>query len=378
MAFHRVVPLVTLGLVLMGADAGAIVRRHDRDDKQYLDLAAKYPAVTRLGGGTATLVEPHWLITAAHVAEGLSPFDESVQFAGKSYSIEAIALHPQANHRARRKRVDIALIRLGKPVEGVSPVDMYEKNDENGKVVVFVGPGMFGDGLTGPIGDDRKMRAATNTVSDVTDNYVVFKFDAPPDATDLEGISGPGDSGGPALIEVDSRMIVIGVSSANDDAGAMGPCRYRSTEYYARVSTTMEWIRATMQSDIPPRVALGETVDLQSGDWPETPAGQLAMAFFSAYAQGTDESMETFERTYRAESALMARPVDDRVKSWHTYRDEWGALTTRKCVADGPHNLHVLLRAEKDGTWKSFHFVLEPEAPHKLTGIRIASPIAAE
>lgn len=34
------------------------------------------------------------------------------------------------------------------------------------------------------------------------------------EGTDLEGVGGPGDSGGPALLELDGRVLVAGVSSA--------------------------------------------------------------------------------------------------------------------------------------------------------------------
>jgi len=370
--------LVVLVMLLVCADAGAIIRRHDREDNHYLELAAKYPAVTRLGGGTATLVDPRWLLTAGHVAANLSPFDKAVRFNGRAYAIESVVIHPKSGVRNRLKRVDHALIKLAEPVQGVAPVSIYDKDDEKGQTVVFVGPGMYGDGLSGPQGDDGKMRAATNTVADVLENYITFKFDAPPDGTELEGISGPGDSGGPALIEADGMTFIIGVSSANDDAGAAGPCRYHSTEYYARVSTALEWIRTTMESNVPPQAPLGEAFDLQSGKWPDSRAGRIAAALFEAYARDTDEAMETFERTYRAESALKDRPVEERVSSWRKLRAEWGALKAHKYIADGTDILHVLLRAEGEGVWKTFRFALEPDEPHKLTGIGVDSPVVGE
>lgn len=366
---------VVLVLLLACADAGAIIRRHDREDTRYVELAAKHSAVTRLGGGTATLVDPRWLMTAGHVAANLSPFDRTVRFKGRSYAIENVVIHSKSPMRNRLKRVDLALIKLAEPVHGVAPVSLYDKDDEKGQTVVFVGPGMYGDGLTGPQSDDGKMRAATNTVADVLENYITFKFDAPPDGTEMEGISGPGDSGGPALLEVDGRTLILGVSSTNDDAGAAGPCRYHSTEFYARVSTALEWVHTTLASSVPPRAPLGETMDLRTGKWPDSRAGRVAAAFFEAYAQATDEAMETFEKSYRAESALKDRPVEERVSSWRKFRAEWGVLKAHKGIADGADAFHVLLRAEGEGVWKTFRFALEPDEPHKLTGIGIDSPV---
>ncbi len=370
--------VLTLVMLFTGERTHAIIRRHDRDDERYLELGAKHTAVTRLGGGAATLIEPRWLITAAHVAANLSPFDRSVRFNEKSYAIEGVVRHPQWRPRARQTSVDIALVKLAEPVEGITPVGIYDQKDEQDKAVVFVGPGMYGDGITGPQRDDGKRRAATNTVASTIDNYLTFKFDAPPDATELEGISGPGDSGGPALVEVDGRTSIIGVSSANDDAGAAGPCRYQSTEYYARVSTVAEWIHTTMKSGLPPQPPVGEIVDLRTGKYPDSRAGRVAVAFFDAYARGTDEAMEAFERSFRADSALAERSVTERVASWRKLRGEWGALTARKCVEGGPNDLHVLVRAEGEGVWKTFQFILQPDEPQKLSGISIASPATGE
>jgi hypothetical protein len=61
------------------------------------------------------------------------------------------------------------------------------------------------------------------------DQWIAFSFDAPSNGSDMESNSGLGDSGGPALLGLDGQFFVIGISSANDDAGADGPCRYGST-----------------------------------------------------------------------------------------------------------------------------------------------------
>ncbi len=357
--------------------ASAIIRRDDRDDARYLELGAKYPAVTKLGGGAATLIEPQWLITAGHVVAGLTPFDRTVEFNGTTYAIDAVATHPEWRPKGRLKSLDLALVKLSQPVSGVNPVGVHEKHDEAGQAVVFVGAGTYGDGLTGPQGDDGKWRGATNTVASVMENWITFKFDRPSSATDLEGISGPGDSGGPALVELDGKTYVIGISSANDDAGAAGPCRYGSTEYYARVSTGADWIRRTVASGLPRHESLAKVIDLRSGTWPETRAGRIAAAFFEAYDRGEDESMGGFEQTYRAQAALQARPVEDRIQGWRKLRIEWGALKARKCVDGGGNDLFVLVHAEGEGVWKTFRFMLEAEEPYKLTGIDVASPTTA-
>lgn len=365
---------VAFAILSFAPAAHAIIRRHDRPDQKYLDLGKNHPAVCRLGGGTATLIDRQWLISAGHVSAGLSPFDRAVTIGGRSYTIEGFVRHPEWRPKSGPRSFDIALFKLKKPVEGVTFVELGADRNEKGQQVIFVGPGMVGDGETGPQKDDGQWRGATNVVTGVMKNWITFKFDEPPDGTDMEGISGPGDSGGPALIERDGHTFIIGVSSANDDAGAKGPCRYDSTEYYARVSSAIDWIRETMKSPLPPQEPAGKIVDLKKGRWPKSPAGKVAAAFFQAYAADDDHRMETFEVDYRSESALRQKSASDRVESWKRFRDEWEHLSPRKYVVTGKYDLYVLVHASRDGQCRTFRFTLESGDPHKLTGIAISGP----
>jgi hypothetical protein len=115
--------------------------------------------------------------------------------------------------------------------------------DELGQVVTFVGRGDTGTGLTGPTTQDHKLRAATNIIERVEGSTLVFRFDAPADenVTPLEGISGPGDSGGPALIETADGPRVAGLSVASS---GRPKGRYGALEFYSRVSPELAWIQA--------------------------------------------------------------------------------------------------------------------------------------
>jgi hypothetical protein len=112
---------------------------------------------------------------------------------------------------------------------------------------VVIGNGLTGTGETGPVNEDGVMRAATNAIDAAEDRWFAFSFSAPGDSgvTDLEGIGGPGDSGGPALAVTSGAPKVVGVSSINHVGSAAGPSRYHSTEVYARVSTSLGWIDET-------------------------------------------------------------------------------------------------------------------------------------
>ena len=132
----------------------AIIIRHDVDDALYVQDGNAYPAVFEVfdrRGGVATLIAPQWALTVAHVAQSI-PQGHRVTIAGESYAVAQVILHPGWETAL----VDISLVRLDRPVEGVNPIAPYEGDDEAGQVVTFVGRGDTGTGLTGPVSQDHK------------------------------------------------------------------------------------------------------------------------------------------------------------------------------------------------------------------------------
>ena len=110
-----------------------------------------------------------------------------------------------------------------------------------------------GTGLTGPEGNDGRFRAATNRVDEATDAYLVWEFEdprkRPEKTTRLEGISGPGDSSGPAFIQVDGEYLIAGISSGQSTSATGGrEGLYGVTEYYTRVSAYLEWIDTALSN----------------------------------------------------------------------------------------------------------------------------------
>ena len=137
------------------------------------------------------------------------------------------------------------------PVREIRPAKLYKEYDEVDKQIWFVGNGRPGTGKTGPKkGDTKLFRAATNTVAQAPRAQLIFYFDAPGmGATALEGVSGPGDSGGPALLESGGRLYVVGVSTAGDDTNEDGITGgYGDLEIYARVAHYREWLVSIMSS----------------------------------------------------------------------------------------------------------------------------------
>jgi hypothetical protein len=240
--------------------AQAIVIRHDRDDRQYIDLAKKFPATVIFHiqnsdfemGGMGTLIDARWVLTAGHIVAALRPGDLA-EIGGSRYEIEELVQHPlwRGIRGLNDVRRDIALVRLRTAVSGIEPALLYTKSDEAGLVLTLVGAGRFGNGLTGETNFDVTMRAATNKVLRVEGTQLVYRFDAPgdPGVTPLEGICGQGDSGNPAYLESDGKIYVVGVGSAQDARPVdRRRGRYGVLELSPRVSAFAPWIRHVLQS----------------------------------------------------------------------------------------------------------------------------------
>jgi hypothetical protein len=237
-----------LVMLLVTLPLSAIVMRHDREDSRYRALGERMGAAVvdmNLPGGTGTLIAPEWVLTAAHVVKLFKRVPHEVVVGGRKVPVKRVVVYPGGGEG----KDDIALVELEMRIDSVKPAALYRGSEENGKQVTFVGRGMSGDGLQGPVARDRVLRASTNRIERVTERWLVFRFDAPPAGEDLEGISGPGDSGGPAFIEQDGKLLLAGVSSGQDSRATGGKeGLYGVDEYYVRVSKYLDWIERAKTS----------------------------------------------------------------------------------------------------------------------------------
>lgn len=264
--------------------------------------------------GSAVLVDRQWVLTAAHVVmdpSGKGDFDRELRVrfgphASQQFEEFAIVeyhlplplskLKPlQGGIRYREKHVvhaefhDIALLKLDRPVEGVTPIPVCGKWGVQllGKPIFIAGYGDSGNGQnskTETWAPAELKRAAQNVVDrEITVNpfsgerqggLILFDFDNGSDDRNslnlysrawsrifgegvseaeplpLEGASYPGDSGGPALAKVGGQWCVVGVSGYGT---GFPPGKRRTTiQYgdvlvYTRVASHAGWIGQTIQ-----------------------------------------------------------------------------------------------------------------------------------
>jgi hypothetical protein len=165
----------------------------------------------------------------------------AVEIAGAANAIDRIVAHPGA------PGTDIALLHL-REASRTQPMRLYGNADEVGKTVVLLGWGDTGTGAVGVVGPDGRLRRAENVVDQADDVNLSWVFDAPPGGASLEGISGPGDSGGPAFIQTADGLALAGISSGQDPMGH-GRGRYGVREFYARISAALSWIMSVIEGD---------------------------------------------------------------------------------------------------------------------------------
>jgi D-alanyl-D-alanine carboxypeptidase len=104
-------------------------------------------------------------------------------------------------------------------------------------------------------------------------------------------------------------------------------------------------------------------------EFPETPAGKTAAAYFKAHNAG-EEAMKGFFEKFSAESFLQRMPIQTRLDRYRQMSGQLGSLTPQKIVESRPSFIAVTAQGQR-GQVLRLDFELEDAEPFGLLGIRI-------
>jgi hypothetical protein len=263
-------------LLVASSAASAIVIRDDVNDAEYRIPASEFPALVDMPGeGHGVLIAPQWVITAAHAITWQSEIKQVV-INGIPRDVERLVIHSGYKKPSQElinqalatgewiltvvqiaSSDDIALVKLTQPVTDVAPVAIHKDSGESGRIVKIIGKGATGTGVTGhdPHGPNRtELRRAFNTITSAHDRWFCYVFDEPASALPLEGKTGSGDSGGPALIQVDDQWLLAGLAAwgfIHGDVRTVRPGLYGQFTCNVRLSHYKEWIESVIS--VPPQ-----------------------------------------------------------------------------------------------------------------------------
>lgn len=247
----------------------AIIIRHDVGPVRYEVRESSYPAVfflERQGNRkvcAATVIHQQWALTAAHCVEQTllgntlaNGRDFAVLIAGQNREIDAVIIHPEFDVEDAAD-VDLALLRFKQASTTPRPMPLHLQELESDAIVTLLGWGYFGLGTTGRQYNDGSLRLAMNRVTDV-DRRFRIRFDDPRDsaseALPLEGMPSLGDSGGPALLENENGLFLVGITVGEvetDDFSEETQGKYGAVAVYESVVSQLDWIEAVIGSSAP-------------------------------------------------------------------------------------------------------------------------------
>lgn len=219
-------------------------------DARYIEYARAFAPYTakisgvgadgRRSSATATLLDPHWAITAAHVVHGI----DGVVITSGTTARQAprVIVHPGWASDTHGMN-DLALVRCDEPLQLSYYPTLSDGDERVGQVVSIVGYGLHGKLTQGHTDHDGKLRAGTQTIERFERSIIVCHAQC--GTSTLEFCISPGDSGGPLF----AGGKLAGVNSFTMAAkGATLKSRQGEETAHTRVSLYREWITSVMET----------------------------------------------------------------------------------------------------------------------------------
>ena len=234
-----VVLLLLVSLITPTSSKAEVNAKGSLDESLYPWVGMLYASNSdKSFGCTAILIEPTWVLTAAHCVEGNNRFDITfgggLSSGGQVVSVDYFAIYP--NYTKKTLVDDIAILHLSRSLPFYY-VKLPPKDD-----ISYIKSGMYSIGF----GQDEKgslsgklnynLQRLSYNINSLSKKIPALYYDR---VTKKYSLPCSGDSGGP-LVAGGKDSILLGVTSYGGE-----DCNTKSPAYYTRVSSYLEWIKNT-------------------------------------------------------------------------------------------------------------------------------------
>jgi V8-like Glu-specific endopeptidase len=217
-------------------------------DTKYLEYGKQFTNTVKLNcfdgkgmsSGSAVVIDPYWIITAAHVVEDCHSW--TVLVGDEKYHIKNMISHE--NYKSNVFGfADVALGNLEKPIFLDFYPEIYDNDDEVGQLCSIAGWGLTGNFNSGTKNNDGKIRAGSNLI-DKTERHVLICSPSRQNEkiTQLEFLICSGDSGGGLFI----GNKLAGINSSVIGYDGKSDSTYGDESCHTRVSLFHDWIKETI------------------------------------------------------------------------------------------------------------------------------------
>lgn len=235
--------LITICLILSPNSFGGTIDPNVSDDK-YIEYAKDFKYVYKICGtdnggklfcASAVAIEPHWILTAAHVVKNSRTC--IVHKEDKAYEAKEIIIHKDFE-KNEFGTGDIAIVYVAEDLGLDFYPPLYDTDDEVGKLCSISGYGFTGTFNTGSIKHDGKQRAGSNKI-DHTERDFLICSPSRQNKTELEFLIASGDSGGGLFI----GNKLAGINSCVLAADKNPNSTYGDESGHTRISKFIPWIK---------------------------------------------------------------------------------------------------------------------------------------
>lgn len=215
-------------------------------DEKHIEYGSKFHYVLNICGiyedntmfcASCVAISPRVILTAAHVVKnskhcGVSLNDSDIIL------VDKIICHEDFDEKFGKG--DIAICYLSKDLDLSFYPDLYQDENEIGKICCLSGFGLTGTFNTGQIISDGKRRAGSNKIDTITGDLLICSpsKSGDLDKTSLEYIICSGDSGGGLFI--DGKL--AGINSCVFSVGKIPTSVYGDEAGHTRISKFLPWI----------------------------------------------------------------------------------------------------------------------------------------